>query len=63
MSLFGVNAVGEDGKLYGLYFECEDFIDCEMMIRQLNLNVPEGAYGKVLTLPAFGPTISLDDIN
>ena len=34
---YTVNAIGQDGRTYALYFECADRVDAENIIRQTGL--------------------------
>lgn len=40
--MYTINAVGKDGKTYAVYFECEDIIDAENLVKQTGL-VPDEA--------------------
>jgi len=37
MTRYTINAIGEDGQTYPLYFECADIVDAENIVRQTGL--------------------------
>ena len=39
---YTLNAIGQDGKSYAIYFECDDIVDAENLVRQTGL-VPDEA--------------------
>lgn len=48
--MYTINAVGQDGKTYALYFECADIVDAENIVRQVGLLPDDAGVCEMVTM-------------
>lgn len=52
-TIYTVNAVGKDGRTYPVYFDCNDIVDAENIIRQTGLMPDEAGVCEIIEQKVF----------
>jgi len=54
MKLYTINAIGQNGKTYPLYFWCMDIVDAEMIIKQTGVKPNKDGVCEMEDLEYYG---------